>query len=53
MVAYPITHAQFEAFLNARDGYGADDWWQGIAKEKSVGGRLRRHGNYPATHVSW
>ena len=27
---YPITHAQFQAFLDAEDGYGDDRWWAGL-----------------------
>jgi len=24
---YPITNAQFQGFVDARDGYGNKDWW--------------------------
>ncbi|MEJ2389456.1 MAG: SUMF1/EgtB/PvdO family nonheme iron enzyme, partial [Chromatiaceae bacterium] len=27
---YPITHAQFQAFLDAQDGYSNDRWWAGF-----------------------
>jgi hypothetical protein len=53
MSAYPITHAQFEAFLTAPDEFQTQDWWEGLERKKPVSGRIRRHGNYPATHVSW
>jgi hypothetical protein len=53
MAVFPITHAQFEAFLSARDGFGAQDWWEELTKEDPVSGPIRRHGNHPATEVSW
>ncbi|MGE3881375.1 MAG: SUMF1/EgtB/PvdO family nonheme iron enzyme [Planctomycetota bacterium] len=31
---YPITHAQFAAFLNARDGYCQDQWWDGLERSE-------------------
>jgi hypothetical protein len=53
MAAYPVTHAQFQAFIDADDGFDAGDWWEDLRKMDPVAGRIRRHGNYPATHVSW
>jgi formylglycine-generating enzyme required for sulfatase activity len=28
MARYPITNSQFQAFIDAEDGYGKLDWWQ-------------------------
>ena len=53
IAAYPITQSQFEAFLDDPKGFPDRRWWQGIEQTTPVSGRLRRHGNYPATHVSW
>jgi formylglycine-generating enzyme required for sulfatase activity len=54
MAAYPITHSQFEAFLAAEDGFRSDRWWEDdLLRKDPVAGRIRRYGNYPATHVSW
>jgi energy-coupling factor transporter ATP-binding protein EcfA2 len=53
IAAYPVTHAQFEAFVRASDGCGNDRWWKDLEREDPITGRLRRHGNFPATHVSW
>ncbi len=36
---YPITHAQFEAFTAAGDGYRSDAWWEPAALERSDGSR--------------
>jgi len=53
IAAYPITHAQFEAFVRAPDGFENDRWWKDLERQDPVTGRLRRQGNFPATHVSW
>jgi hypothetical protein len=49
MGVFPITHAQFEAFLGAREGFGAPDWWEDLEKSDPISGRIRRHSNHPAT----
>ncbi len=53
IAAYPVTQAQFVAFLDARDGFAAPDWWTQLRRTPPVCGPARRHGNYPATHVCW
>jgi hypothetical protein len=30
MAKYPITHAQFQAFIDADDGYYNEEWWKGL-----------------------
>ena len=32
----PITNIQFEAFLQADDGYGNDEWWEGLYRTESA-----------------
>ncbi len=51
--AYPVTQAQFRAFIEAADGFACPDWWQDLDRRDPISGRLRRLDNYPATHVSW
>jgi conflict system STAND superfamily ATPase/sulfatase-modifying factor enzyme 1/effector-associated domain 8 (EAD8)-containing protein len=56
MAAYPVTHAQFAAFIDATDGFDSDEWWEGVWLEKEAAvsfWRIRRHGNYPVIYVSW
>src|SRR5262249_47284144 len=31
---YPVTNIQFEAFVNANDGYSTDCWWDGIERDE-------------------
>lgn len=32
LAKYPVTIAQFQAFVDAEDGYKSDEWWKGIRK---------------------
>ncbi len=54
---YPITHAQFQAFFNADDGYHNPHWWQGLAVETQDRGgpQTQRfpYWNHPRERVSW
>jgi hypothetical protein len=50
---YPITNSQWQAFLNASDGYANDRWWEGLTNpdrqpEKSTW----IESNHPVTDVS-
>jgi formylglycine-generating enzyme required for sulfatase activity len=56
---YPITHCQFQAFVDADDGYRNPDWWNGLSE---IGLRQRSEGplqpefpyaNRPRENVSW
>lgn len=51
---YPITHAQFQAFLDAEDGYDSDRWWQELS-DPERGYRPARWpiANHPRERVSW
>lgn len=51
---YPITHAQFQAFIDAPDGYDNTVWWRGLAERQSNPGRPRwGFPNHPREKVSW
>lgn len=56
---YPITVAQFEAFLSNGDGYDNEAWWipAGLEWKRSSGGPVPPQwgqvGNLPRTNVSW
>ena len=52
---YPITLAQYRAFLNAEDGWSDPDWW-GKDLYRDPEGKtydVGRFGNHPAIYVSW
>jgi hypothetical protein len=53
IAAFPVTQVQFEAFLDAEDGFVQPGWWEGLRRGVTNGGRAPGHGNYPATQVSW
>jgi hypothetical protein len=53
MAAYPVTYAQYRAFLEASDGYRSGDWWHDLRKEAEPGAQLRPYASYPADNVSW
>lgn len=54
---YPVTYAQYRAFLEAKDGFRNPRWWRGLAapKEdrKQPGEQRFSHWNHPAENVSW
>lgn len=56
---YPITLAQFQAFVDARDGYFEQKWWtsEGRAWLQETGGPVEpawgNTPNLPSTNVSW
>ncbi len=56
---YPITNAQFEAFVNAEDGYRSaeHDWFEGLAADESDR-QIREepsfpYANHPRVDVNW
>ncbi|MEI2772918.1 MAG: SUMF1/EgtB/PvdO family nonheme iron enzyme [Candidatus Competibacter sp.] len=53
MAAYPVTYAQYQAFLDAADGYVSANWWDGLRREPEPRLQLRRYANYPADNISW
>ena len=52
---YPVTHIQFQAFVDAEDGYGNAAWWQGMPEEAANGSVAPNwHEPYcPRETVSW
>ncbi len=51
---YPVTNAQFQAFIDDPEGYGNPQWWEGLA------GRFKHpeqptwdYSNHPRERVSW
>ena len=50
---YPVTNAQFEAFLNAEDGYGNRRWWKNIEQSTEAAKPLWQEANSPRERVSW
>ena len=50
---YPITWAQYLAFIDANDGYCNKAWWQGRPREDKPGSQLWSFANYPVINVSW
>jgi hypothetical protein len=51
--AYPVTHAQFGAFLRAPDGFANPRWWSGGVPARCDGWRVDHRVNYPVTQISW
>jgi formylglycine-generating enzyme required for sulfatase activity len=54
MARYPVTNAQFQAFVDAKDGYADDRWWRGLDKpDRTPRAGAWREGNHPRETVSW
>lgn len=55
---YPITNAQFDAFLQADDGFKNPNWWKGLAKTDNQSFPRKQGGvfdlpNHPVVNVTW
>jgi formylglycine-generating enzyme required for sulfatase activity len=50
---YPVTVAQFRAFIKAADGYSDDRWWRGLAFGKQIWPDNQESANLPATQIPW
>ncbi len=57
---YPVTYIQYQAFLNAKDGYGNEEWYRnkewdhgGPSWKKNPREQSRCIINSPAENVSW
>ena len=52
---YLVTYPQFEAFLQAEDGFGRDEWWADLAYggKQSMNNQRQKFDNYPRDSVSW
>ena len=51
---YPVTHCQFQAFIEASDGYQNSVWWQGLAEQPEAPTEARwDYANHPREMVNW
>ncbi len=50
---YPVTNAQFKAFLTAEDGYRNGKWWKDIEQHKEAVKPSWQETNAPREKVSW
>ncbi|MBS1872358.1 MAG: SUMF1/EgtB/PvdO family nonheme iron enzyme [Acidobacteria bacterium] len=51
---YPVTNAQFQAFVDAPDGYRQDRWWKGLTKpDRNLRQPQWGESNHPRETVSW
>ncbi len=53
---YPVTYAQYEAFVNAPDGYYNLQWWEGMPKEyqpQKLDEQAMKSWNNPRDNISW
>ena len=58
LARYPITNAQFDAFVNDPEGFQNSQWWQGLAqcdnqKHPPKAGGAFDLPNHPVVNVSW
>ena len=69
LARYPITYLQFQAFLNAEDGFCNARWWAGLSQpqkeiaepwwvglsgsQKEMAGPLSRYKSHPQQGISW
>jgi hypothetical protein len=53
MSRYPVTNAQFHAFVVADDGYGNDGWWQDLQKPETPHESYWKESNRPVEQVDW
>ena len=50
---YPVTNLQFQAFINADDGYRNQEWWKGIKQSEAPADPSWKEANSPRETVSW
>lgn len=50
---YPVTHAQFQAFIDAPDGWHNDDWWIELTRPDAPGEACWPLPNHPRENVDW
>jgi formylglycine-generating enzyme required for sulfatase activity len=53
---YLITYPQFQAFLDAPDGFKDERWWDGMPveyKRQAMSTAVAQYDNYPRDSVSW
>lgn len=52
LARYPVTWSQYRAFLDAKDGYSNEAWWEGRPRQEKPGA-LSSSPSYPAINISW
>jgi len=50
---YPVTWAQYRAFVDADDGYWDERWWNGLQQKAQPGESEWAFDNHPVINVSW
>jgi formylglycine-generating enzyme required for sulfatase activity len=53
---YPVTYAQYEAFVKAEDGYNNPEWWQNFPEEyrpQQLSEQNMKSWNNPRDKISW
>jgi formylglycine-generating enzyme required for sulfatase activity len=53
---YPITYGQFQAFLDASDGFECSEWWIGLTPEhqkRRMSEQYFKYKNRPRDNVTW
>ena len=50
---YPVTNVQFQAFINAEDGYGNAEWWKDMEQSAGPAEPSWKEANSPRETVSW
>lgn len=55
LARYPVTHRQFQAFVDAADGYGSSLWWRGFEDQKRESPQDAEwpQANCPRENVCW
>jgi formylglycine-generating enzyme required for sulfatase activity len=57
LARYPITYGQFQAFVDAEDGFANSRWWKGLsapkAEQAAPGEQSFKFWNHPRDNVSW
>jgi formylglycine-generating enzyme required for sulfatase activity len=55
MSRYLVTNSQFQAFVDATDGYGSPDWWEGMPDHANDGPKVPKWSelNCPRETISW
>ena len=53
LARYPVTDAQFQAFIDAADGWRDDAWWHQLTRPDEPGGATWPLPNHPRESVDW
>ncbi|MCA9474032.1 MAG: SUMF1/EgtB/PvdO family nonheme iron enzyme [Nitrospira sp.] len=53
LAKYPVTNIQFQSFIDAKDGYQNEEWWQGLKQGEESASSSWSETNCPREMVSW